>query len=89
MGNDLRKVFMGALVFVIGIILLVAIVLPQMHTGYAYVNTTMTEMTGGSQIWGILELLAVIGMLGSGLGLIGFGILGAARSGGGSRKRAA
>jgi len=82
MGDITKVVFTGVLVFVIGIILLVAIVLPQMHTGYAYINSTMTEMTGGASIWGVLELLATVSMTLGGLAYIGYGIVKRGRGGG-------
>ncbi len=80
MGGPIKTIFIGVLVFVIGIILLVTIVLPQMHTGYTYINGTMTEMVGGSSIWGVLELIATIAMSMGGLGFIGFGLFNEAKS---------
>lgn len=85
----IKVVFEGALLIVIGIILLVSLVLPQMHTGFTYINSTMTEMTGGSGIWPVLELLVTIGMMGSGLAYIGWNIIGTGVRGGKGRKRAA
>ncbi len=88
MGGPIKVIFTGVLLFVISIILLVTIVLPQMHTGYTYINNTMTEMTGGASIWGVIELITTVGMGLGGLGFIGFGLYSNAKNGGGrSRKR--
>jgi len=88
MGKNINVVFTGVLLFVVGIILLVSIILPQMHSGYTYINNTMTEMTGGASIWGVLELLATVAMTLGGLGFIGFGIFQNSKAGR-SRKAAA
>jgi hypothetical protein len=87
MGGPVKTIFVGVILFVIGIILLVSIVLPQMHTGYTYINNTMTEMTGGASIWGVVELLATVSMSLGGLGFMGFGLFQQAKSGGGRKRR--
>lgn len=72
--SPVKWLMMGVVVFVIAIILLISVVLPQMHTGYTYVNNTMTEMTGGGSLWGVFELLVTVVFMFSGLGMAGFGI---------------
>lgn len=85
MGGPVKTILSGALCTVIAIILLTAVVLPQMHTGYLYINNTIgsNEIPGGGSIWGILELLLTIGFGGGGLALIGMGLWGTAKSSGG------
>lgn len=89
MDNAIKNMMYGVILFVVAIILLVSVVLPQLHTGYAYVNNTLTttEAPGLASIWGILYLLVTIVMFFSGLALIGSGVVSRIR-GGGSKKKA-
>lgn len=90
MGKAVGIVITGVVVIVLAIVSLVSIVLPQMHSGYTYINNTIgtTEMPGGPSIWGILELIMTIAFMGMGLGVIGWGLFGTGGViRGGGRKR--
>lgn len=87
MDTAVKNMMFGVILFVVAIIMLVAIILPQMHTGYTYVNTTITEASYLSNIWPILELLVTIAFFFSGLGLLTAGVVQKIRGGGGGGRR--